>query len=398
MKQDPRFQALIRQAAASPMTRRSLLAGAGGSLILAGLAACAPAGNTLTPAKDISDTDKKLAWANWPYYIDVDEAGAYPTIVAFEAATGIKVTYEEAIPTNEEFYAKVKDNLNLGKDIGYDVMTLTDYFAARMVRQGLVQPLGIEDMPNASKNLLPAYQDISYDPGRKYSLPWQSGMTGLAWSKAWSSANLTTVDQLWDPALKGKIALLDQWTDTMAVIMQSQGVDISGNWGDDEYNAAIELLTKQVQDGQVRAFTGNDYTELFKSGDIVAAFGWSGDIFTMNTEAGSDAWGFQLPTTGGFLWSDNFMIPMGSPHKKNAQALIDYYYQPEVAAQVAAYVNYVTPVAGAQQAMESIDPTLATNEFIFPTESTLSRAKALRQITPEEDKKYATLFEKAKVG
>lgn len=401
LEQDPRFQALIRRAAASPMTRRSLLAGAGAGLALAGLAACTPGGGgNLKPAADKSDTEKTLKWANWPLYIDQDDNGQYPTIMDFEKQTGIKVTYEEAIPTNEDFYAKVKDNLLLGKDIGFDLMTLTDYFAARMVRQGLVQPLGINDdaMKNAKNNLLPAYQNISFDPGREYSLPWQSGLTGLAWANSWSKVGPTSIDELWDPKLKGKIALLDQWTDTMAVIMASMGVDIAGDWGDSEYEAAIEVLTKQVQDGQVRAFTGNDYSELFKSGDIVACTGWSGDIFVMNTEAGSDKWGFNIPDKGGYLWSDNFMLPMGSAHKKNAQQLIDFYYQPEVAATVAAYVNYITPVNGAQEAMKTVDPSLADNPLIFPTADTLSRAKAFRQITPAEDKKYATLFEKAKVA
>lgn len=401
LHQDPRFQALVKKAASSSMTRRAFLAGSTSAVMLAGLAACTPGGGSkLQPATDKSDTEKTLKWANWPLYIDQDESGQYPTIALFEKNTGIKVTYEEAIPTNEDFYAKVKDNLLLGKDIGFDIMTLTDYFAARMVRQGLVQQLGINDdaMKNAKNNLLPAYQNISYDPGREYSLPWQSGLTGLAWTKSWSAAGLTSVDELWDPKLKGKIALLDQWTDTMALIMSSMGVDISGNWGDAEYEAAIEVLTKQVQDGQVRAFTGNDYSELFKSGDIVACTGWSGDIFVMNTEAGADNWGFNIPDKGGYLWSDNFMLPMGSAHKKNAQKLIDFYYQPEVAAEVAAYVNYITPVNGAQEAMKSIDPALAESPLIFPNADTLSRAKAFRQISPEEDKKYSTLFEKAKVA
>jgi spermidine/putrescine transport system substrate-binding protein len=175
-------------------------------------------------------------------------------------------------------------------------------------------------------------------------------------------------------------------------------VDIDGEWGESEYAAGIEVLEKQVQDGQIRAFTGNDYTELFKSGDIVAAVAWSGDIFIMNTEAGADDYGFAIPDQGGYLWSDNFMIPMGARHKANAQEMMNYYYEPEVAAEVAAYVNYITPVAGAQKAMEAIDPALAENPLIFPDANTLERAKAFRQISLQEDKSFSEQFEKAKVG
>jgi spermidine/putrescine transport system substrate-binding protein len=155
--------------------------------------------------------------------------------------------------------------------------------------------------------------------------------------------------------------------------MQSQGVNIDGDWGQDQFDAALEVVSKQVADGQVRAFTGNNYSEEFASGNITAAMVWSGDLFIMNTEAQSDKYGFAVPEKGGYLWSDNFMIPMGSAHKANAEELINYYYDPAVAAQVAAYVNYITPVVGAQEEMMKIDPALASNPLIFPDAATLAR-------------------------
>jgi spermidine/putrescine transport system substrate-binding protein len=180
MPQDPRVQALIRHAMSSKVTRRTLLASAGAGAVVAGLAACAPgASATISPAADTSGSDKTLRWANWPLYIDVDDAGAYPTLEAFQSQSGITVQYEEAIPSNEDFYAVVKEQLELGQDIGYDLMTLTDYFAARMVRRGVVQPIDMTAMPNVKANLSPTLADITYDPGRMYSLPWQSGLTGL---------------------------------------------------------------------------------------------------------------------------------------------------------------------------------------------------------------------------
>lgn len=401
LPEDPRVRALIQHAMTSKITRRTLLAGAGAGAVATGLAACASGSDApLVPAEDLSDSEKIVRWANWPLYIDADEeTGELPTVVNFTTQTGIEVVYEEAIPSNEDFYAIVKDQLLLGQDIGYDLVTLTDYFAARMVRRGVMQEIGTADMPNVVANLNPALADITYDPGRLYSLPWQSGMTGLGWSSKDFPGGLTSIEELWDPALKGKITLMSQWNDTMSLVMASQGVDISGDWGQDEFDAALEVVEKQVKDGQVRAFTGNEYSEYFASGDVVAAVVWSGDIFIMNTESGADdTYGFGLPTDGGYLWSDNFMIPMGSPHKQNAQDLINYYYDPEVAAQVAAYVNYITPVVGAQEAMMNIDPALAESELIFPTDATLKLAKPFRQLTVEEDAAYAKAFEKVQAG
>ena len=398
--QDPKIARLVAQAKASQLTRRTFVAGAGSATLLAVLAACTPGGGgkTLTAATDVSASEKTLSWANWPLYIDVDDAGNYPSLDAFEQLTGIDVFYKEDIPDNDAFYAKVKDGLLLGQDIGYDIVTLTDYFAARMIAQGLMQPIGLADMPNAQANLNPSLLDVTYDPGRQFSLPWQSGMTGLGWSTKAFPNGLSSLEELWDPALKGKIAVFEQWPDTMSLILQSQGVDIDSAWGESEYGAAIEVLEKQVRDGQIRAFTGNDYSELLKSGDIVACVAWSGDIYTMNKQAGADDYGFAIPDQGGYLWSDNFMLPMGARHKANAQEMIDYYYQPEVAAQVAANITYITPVAGAQQAMQTIDPVLAENALIFPNAETLERAKEFRPFSLEEDKSFTTQFEKAKVG
>jgi spermidine/putrescine transport system substrate-binding protein len=397
---DPRVAALVNYAMSAKLTRRTLLAGAGAGAVALGLAACAPAGTTsLTPAADLSSKENTLRWATWPFYMDVDDAtGKRPTLEAFQSQTGMAVTYDEAISSNEDFYAVIKDQLKLGKDVGYDIVTLTDYFAARMVRLGVMQPIDMKAMPNVAANLNPALRDVTFDPGRLYSLPWQTGMTGLGWSKEYFPNGLTTIEELWDPKLKGKIVLLNQWVDVMSLVMMSQGVDISGNWGQTEFDAALAVIEEQVAKGQIRAFTGNEYSESFASGDVVAGTVWSGDIFGMNSEAGSEKYGFALPKTGGFLWSDNFMIPMGASHKANAQKLIDYYYDPEVAAQVAAYVCYITPVVGAQEAMKSIDPELAQSPLIFPTAATLAQAHGMRQLTPEEEVSFAKAYEKVQAG
>jgi spermidine/putrescine transport system substrate-binding protein len=185
--------------------------------------------------------------------------------------------------------------------------------------------------------------------------------------------------------------------DTMGLIMLQQGVDIAKTFSDDDYNKAIDKITKEVSDGQVRNIKGNSYLNDLKSGDTLAAICWSGDITQLNAEAG-DNWEFILPEAGGTLWSDNFVIPIGSPRKANAEELINYYYEPEVAAEVAAWVNYITPVVGAKEAAVKIDPQLADNQLIFPDDTTLANAHIFRTLTPAEEQKYQAAFQKVILG
>ncbi|MET0974350.1 MAG: spermidine/putrescine ABC transporter substrate-binding protein, partial [Leifsonia sp.] len=349
-----------------------------------------------TAAADKSATDKTLNWANWAAYIDEDDAGNYPTLDAFTEQTGIKVNYDVAVDDNNSYYGKVKDQLALGQDIGADTVCLTDWMVARWIRFGYTQPLDLANIPN-SKNLTPALQDVDFDPGRKMSLPWQGGFAGICWNKEKVPGGLASVADLWDPSLKGRVGVLSEMRDTMGLIMLEQGVDISGEWGDEEFTAAIDELKKQVNDGQVRNIKGNAYLEDLKSEDTLAAICWSGDITVINAEAG-DKWEFAIPTDGGTLWNDNFVIPIGSPRKANAEELINYYYQPEVAAEVAAWVNYITPVVGAKEAAAAIDPELADNQLIFPDENTLSQAHVFRTLTGAEEQKYQAEFQAVLLG
>lgn len=182
--------------------------------------------------------------------------------------------------------------------------------------------------------------------------------------------------------------------DTMGILMMANGVDISGDWGDDEFDNALEVLKEHIASGQIRQVKGNSYKEDLISGDAVAVIAWSGDITQLNFENG-DRWDFALPESGGDLWADNFVIPMGGSHTKNVEELINYYYQPEVAAEVAAYVNYICPVEGAREEMEKTDPELAANELIFPTDEYLANTQTIRALTPEEDSKYNQMFQQA---
>lgn len=397
LPRDPIIQELIAQARRAQLSRRTLMSGAGLGLGALTLAACSTGGSTApTAATDTSSSDKTLNWANWAAYIDEDDAGDYPTLAAFEQETGIKVAYDVAVDDNNTYYGKVKDQLALGQDIGADLVCLTDWMVARLIRFGYAQEFDLDKMPNA-KNLTASLQNPDFDPGRKKSLPWQGGFAGICWNKEKVPGGLESVSDLWNPDLKGRVGVLSEMRDTIGLIMLESGIDISGNWSANEFNNAIDEFSKQVGDGQIRNIKGNAYLEDLKSEDTLAAICWSGDITVINAEAG-DKWEFAIPTAGGTLWNDNFVIPIGSGRKANAETLMNYYYQPEVAAEVAAWVNYITPVEGAKDAAMAIDPELAENQLIFPDEETLSNAYIFRTLTGQEESEFGSAFQAVLLG
>ncbi|CAN5190690.1 spermidine/putrescine ABC transporter substrate-binding protein [soil metagenome] len=397
LPEDPLIRSLVQQARRSQLTRRSILGGAGIGATALALAACAPAGNTKpTAAADSSDSDKTLTWANWPAYLDEDDDGNHPTLDAFESDTGIKVKYAVDVDDNNSYYGKVKDQLALGQDIGADTVCLTDWMVSRMIRFGYTQELDHANIPNIS-NLNPDLLNIDYDKGRKQSLPWQGGFAGICWNKEKIPKGLKTVDDLWNPDLKGRIGVLSEMRDTIGLIMSNEGIDISSNWTEDDFNKALDIFRTQVTSGQIRNIKGNSYLDDLTNEDTLAAICWSGDITVINAEAG-DKWEFIIPEGGGTLWNDNFLVPIGSPRKKNAESLINYYYDPEVAAEVAAWVNYITPVVGAQEAMVAIDPDLAEDELIFPGADTLAKVKVFRTLTGAEEQSLGSAFQSVLLG
>ncbi|HEU4913429.1 MAG TPA: extracellular solute-binding protein [Actinomycetes bacterium] len=395
LDQDPRFRQIVR----SQLSRRTLLQGAGGVSVAAALAACGT-GETGTAAKpdpdveDKSATEKVVRWANWPAYLDYDEeTGKYPTLEKFQQETGIKATYAEDIDDNDAYYGKVQGQLKNGQDIGKDVIVLTDWMAGRLIRQGYVQELDKANIPNAA-NLNPALQEVGFDPGRKYSLTWQSGYAGIGYRKDKVGRELRTIDDLWAPDLKGKVVVLSEMRDTVGLIMMSQGVDISADFSEDDFLNAVDVLQKQVDSGQIRQVKGNSYLEDLRTGNAIAAIAWSGDILLAQFEEDDPNYTFTLPDSGGTLWSDNLMVPIASPHKTNAEKLMDFYYDPAIAAEVAAYVNYICPVEGAKEEMEKIDPDLVDSPLIFPTEEDLAKVKGFRPLSPDEETTFAEAFQK----
>jgi spermidine/putrescine transport system substrate-binding protein len=385
----------------SSLSRRTLMRGAfaAGSLALTGgaLAACGTKGAQQTEAscvsEDLSGTEKTLTVSNWPQYIDVDEKdeSKRPTLVAFEAKTGITVNYSEDINDNNEFFAKVQNQLTACQPTDRDVIVLTDWMTARMIRLGWIQKLDAAKMPNFTKNLLPSLKGRPFDKNNEYAVPWQSGLAGLAFN-----GNVTkpvrTVDELLTRAdLKGKVTALTEMRDTMGLILASNGHDPS-DFTKAQFDDAINKLQKAVDAGQIRRFTGNDYAPDLAKGDIAACIGWSGDIIQLGLEDPKVE--FVAPDAGVMLYSDNSSVPNKAAHKGNAEQFLDYYYDPTVAAQLAAYVNYICPVTGAKEAMEKIDPDLAANPLIFPDEALLSKAKVFKALSEDEEREYESAFQK----
>ncbi len=388
-KLSPETRALIR----AQLTRRRFLAGAGAVGATAVLAACSGSSEESGSASESAATESSgtVRWANWPEYLDYDEnTQKYPSLETFIAASGINVVYKEEVNDNDEFYGKVQVKLEQNKDIGWDIVTLTDWMAGRWIRLGYAQAFDEGAIPN-KENILSGLANVGFDPGRKSSLTWQSGFAGFGWNKEVIPGGIKSLDQLFDKKYKGRIEVLSEMRDTMGIILQYQGVDVSQPFTEDQFMNAVDFLEKQVADGIIRQVKGNDYLDDMESGDAVAVIGWSGDIFALAND-NDGKFEFAIPESGGTLWSDNVLLPSTSTNKKNAQAVINNYYDPAVAAQVAAWVNYICPVQGAREEMEKIDAALVNNPFIFPDDATLAKVKVFRSLSPEEETTFGEAF------
>jgi spermidine/putrescine transport system substrate-binding protein len=374
------LRSLADRAADYGLSRRAffgLLGVAGGAAALGGCAL---------------DSDA-LRWGNWPYYLDQSEDGrSFPTLEEFDSQTGITVDNLEDIEDLNSFYGEVKGRWSQGQDIGYDLLTFSDWTVARCIREQYLRPLDHAAMPNTA-NLAPTFQTEAYqvfDPGHLYSMPWQGGLTVLAWNKELVPDGIRSVDDLWRPEFKGRVEVVAELRETMGPLMWSLGTDPASDWGDDEFGNAIDLLTRQLSDGQIRKVTGSSYTEDLVNGDALVVLGYGGDIPQLNKE--KDRFGWAFPEAGGTIWIDNLVVPTTSDRLDEAQQLIDFYYDPAIAAAVAAYVQYVTPVDGAKAEIEKIDPTLVDNQLLFPSEERMRKTSIFRPLTADEDAKYGAMF------
>ena len=370
------------------ISRRNLLKTAGG------LGAASLLGLSAAEIANAASASNTVRFANWSLYLDYDNKSKnYPTLVDFTKKTGIPVKYMEVIDDNDTFTAKVTPQLKLKKDIGYDIVVLTEWMAARWIGGKYVAKFDDAKIPN-KKNVLPFLLNRPLDPGRHYSLPWAGIIAGFAWNKQRTPKGIQTMEQLFDKSNKGKIEVLSEMRDTIGLIMMWQGVDIAKPFGQDKFMNAIDYLQKMIHDGFIRQVKGQSYQEDLISGDATAVIGWSGDINQLNLQ-NNNQFGFAIPESGGTFSTDNMMIPSLSPNKAGAEAVINYYYDPMVAARVANYINYICPVAGAQQAMEKINPKQVNNKLIFPDDAMWKKLHVFRDLSQAEQISFSTAFQKA---
>src|SRR3954463_573783 len=325
-----------------------------------------------------------LVWANWPLYIDKK------TLKTFDKQHGVKVKYVEEINDNFEFFGKVRQQLAQGQDIGRDIVTLTDYMAARWVRDGYCEPLDKKNIPNI-KNLVSNLKSINYDPDRTYTLPWQSGGTGIGYNPKKTGRKLESVNDLFDPAFKGRVTMLQEPYDSACLVLLGMGIDAS-KAKIDEILKAIEKIDQAKNAGQIRRFTGNDYTTDLAKGNVWVSVAYSGDIVQLKKN--NPKLEFLIPDEGAVSFTDNMMMPQKPPHPYAAETMMNYVYDPAVAAKIAAYVRYVTPVNGAQAAMEKINPKLAQNELIFPSPATQAKIHPYVTLTPSEERQMNDAMQK----
>jgi spermidine/putrescine transport system substrate-binding protein len=353
--------------------RRS--AAGGTALTLPGLLAACGGGSkstaTTAAAGGTETLPKTIVWSNWPLYIDInDKTKKHPTLQAFEAKYKVNVRYLEDINDNDSFFGKIEGQLSQGQDVGRDIVVLTDSsgLPARMIELGWVEKLDKSALPNIS-NLQPVQQHPGWDSNRDYSLPWQSGMTGIGYDPKKVGGEITSIKELLtNPKLKGKVTMLTEFGDTMGLVMLANGDDPS-NVTDASFDRAVKTIKAAVDSGQIRQFTGNDYAPLLAKGDVWACAAWSGDMVQLQADHPGLKW--ILPKDGGMIWTDNMLIPKGG-NAYAASVLMNWYYRPEIAADVEDYVNYICPVVGADKVLEVKDPAVAKNPLIFPTKAMLA--------------------------
>jgi len=356
-------------------------AAAGGSVLTVPglLAACGGGGKavTTTAAAVAKTLPKTIVFSNWPLYIDVNKAKQHPSINQFEAKYHTNIRYIEDINDNDTFFGKIEGPLSQGQSIGRDLIVLTDYsgLPGRMVQLGWLEKIDKSAVPNIA-NLQPAQRHPAWDPNREYSLPWQSGMTGIGYDPKKVGHEITSIDELLtSPKLKGKVTFLTEFADSIGLVMLANG-DNPSKVTKASFERALKRLQKAVDSGQIRQFTGNDYAPLLAKGDIWACAAWSGDMVQLQADHPGLKW--VLPKAGGIIWTDNMLIPKGG-NAYAASVVMNWFYRPQIAAEVEDYVNYICPVKGADKVLLKKDPSVAKNPLIFPPPSW---QKQLHQIDP----------------
>ncbi len=381
------------------MKRRGVLLKLGGAVavlaIALGLAACG-GGNSIegggsTEASKVeleSKASGNLVISNWPLYIDKK------TVPNFEKKTGITVDYHEDINSNEEFFNKMQPQLAQGESGERSIFVLADYMVAKMIKLGYLQKLDKSALPEVEANMQQSLRHPPFDKEREYSVPWQSGMTGVIVNKE-LAPEIHSICDLFNPKYKGKVDLLNEVRETVPLVMKCEGVDTEAATEAD-WMKAIEKIKTAATDGQIRRFTGNDYAADLTNGNVVAVMGWSGDAVQLQADNPNLEW--RMPTEGCMLWSEDMIVPVGAPNPTAAEAFMNYVYEPEVQANIAEYVNYVTPVEGVQEILKEREPELAENDLIFPSASFTKKCSPTPTLEGKEEQNVIRAFDEVLNG
>ena len=387
----------------SSLTRRQLLVragalGAAGVSLPALLAACGSDGDSGTTAGTTPGTaaggggssgSGSLFFENWPSYIDPTEDGAIGTVDRFIEATGIDMRYTDAYNDNNEYFAKIQPLLGRGEPIDPDIIAPTSWMANRLITLGWLEKLPIDQVPNAV-NLRPDLQNPSWDPTGEYSLPWQTGFAGIAYNSDVTGREITSVDDLFDPEFAGKVGALTEMRDTIGVIAMSLGIDISTLTTFEEAQPAFDKLQEAKDSGQIRRFHGNDYFDDLSNGNLAITIGWSVDVAAIALD--NPAVKFVFPESGATSWADTMVIPKGSQNIDAAAQWMNFVYDPVQAAQITAWVGYVSPVAGVREEVEKLDADLANDPLVFPDDATLANTKGFAPLSEEVEAEYDAAF------
>jgi spermidine/putrescine transport system substrate-binding protein len=363
------------------MTRDQLIRrGAAGITVLSLpslLAACGGGNGGSEAEGELKDV---LNFENWPYYMDT-KGKTHPTLDQFKAETGITVNYYEGINSNEEYFAKIQGSLSQGKGIGRDIFVATDnsQFPSLYVSEEYVQKLDKSLIPNMD-NLVDAQQSPGFDPNRDYSLPWLTGMDGIAWNEEITGGPVTSISQLLtDPKLKGRVTMLSEMGDSLGLVLLDNGDD-PANVSDEAFDRAIKAVQAAVDSGQVLKFTGNDYGQPLARGDFAACVAWSGDVAQLVLDNPNLKWA--VPEKGGIIWTDNMFIPLGGS-VPTASTYMNFVYDPKISAQIALGTSYASSVKGVKEEAVKIDPDAASNPLVFPDDELLA------QLHPNDPKMVA---------
>jgi len=328
----------------------------------------------------------KLDVLNWPLYIDKKATKDFPK------QTGIKLKYSEGINDNNEFFAKYQEQFAQGDHIGFDIVIPTSWLAARLVRLGYVRKLPFDRMENLG-NLDPNLVNPVWDPTGEYTLPWQTGIAGIAYNIEATGRELTSVDDLFDPAFKGKVGALLEMRDTMTLLMLGEGItreQIAESVTFKQAEPAFDRLERAVESGQIRKFTGNDYQDDLVNGDFAVNVAWSGDVAQLTLD--NEKLRFIIPEEGGHHFADVMCMVKTSKRNKQVAAWMDYFYDPVNAARAANYVQYISPVVGIEDELAALDPAAATNPLIFPPPDVQARLVQMRTLEPDEEEKFDERF------